>query len=195
MKDLLSLIAIALTFIAYIPYIVSTYKGQTKPHTFSWIIWGLTTFIVFLAQLADKGGVGAWPIGVSGIITFYVAWLAWQHKADSDISRIDWAFFIIALLSLPFWYFSSDPLWAVIILTTIDTLGFGPTLRKAYYAPYDEQILFYALFAIRNLFATLALEHYSLTTVLFPVVTGAGCLLVILLLAIQRSRLDKVVKK
>jgi hypothetical protein len=50
-------IAIALTLIAFFLYIRSI---------FSWIIWGCTTFIVFLAQLAAKGGVGAWAIGVSG---------------------------------------------------------------------------------------------------------------------------------
>jgi hypothetical protein len=50
-------------------YIHSIQQGTTKPHVFSWVIWGSTTFVVFLAQLADKGGAGAWPIGVSGIIT------------------------------------------------------------------------------------------------------------------------------
>ena len=76
-KELLSAIAIVLTFLAFLPYIRSIFQGKTKPHVFSWVIWGSTTFIVFLAQLADKGGAGAWPIGVSGIITIYVALLAY----------------------------------------------------------------------------------------------------------------------
>ena len=66
-KELLSAAAIALTFVAFLPYIRSIKQGVTKPHVFSWVIWGSTTFIVFLAQLADKGGAGAWPIGVSGL--------------------------------------------------------------------------------------------------------------------------------
>ncbi|WP_256359174.1 hypothetical protein [Candidatus Marithrix sp. Canyon 246] len=32
---------------------------------------GSTTFIVFIAPLAANGGVGAWAIGVSGVITIY----------------------------------------------------------------------------------------------------------------------------
>ena len=80
-KELLSVLAIALTFIAFFPYICSILKGKTKPHAFSWVIWSCCTFIVFLAQLADKGGVGAWPIGFSGIITIYVAILAYRACA------------------------------------------------------------------------------------------------------------------
>lgn len=68
-KAILSIIAIAITLIAFIPYIVGILKGITKPHIFSWIIWGSTTFVVFLAQLEGHAGIGAWPIGVSGIMT------------------------------------------------------------------------------------------------------------------------------
>ena len=93
-KELLSAAAIALTFIAFFPYIRSIQQGKTRPHAFSWVIWSCCTFIVFLAQLSDKGGAGAWPIGVSGIITIYVAILAYIKKTDSMISRIDWLIFL-----------------------------------------------------------------------------------------------------
>jgi hypothetical protein len=135
-KEIFSAIAIALTFIAFIPYIHSILQGKTKPHAFSWIIWALVTFTVFLAQLADKGGVGAWPIGVSGIITLFVAMLAYAKKSDTMITKKDWLFFIIAMATLPFWYLTSNPLWAVIILTTVDLIGFAPTFRKAYSYPH-----------------------------------------------------------
>jgi hypothetical protein len=75
-KEIISAIAIMLTLAAFVPYIREIFKGTIRPHVFSWIIWGVTTFLVFLAQLEDKGGVGAWPIGVSGIITIFIAYLA-----------------------------------------------------------------------------------------------------------------------
>ena len=52
-KTIFSATAIALTFAAFLPYIRSIRSGKTKPHVFSWVIWGLTTFVVFLAQLAE----------------------------------------------------------------------------------------------------------------------------------------------
>ena len=188
-KELLSAVAIALTFVAFFPYIRSIMQGQIKPHVFSWVIWGTTTFIVFLAQLEDNGGAGAWPIGVSGVIAVYVAIIAFMKRSDITITKTDWAFFITAITSLPFWYFTSDPLWAVVILTTVDVLGFGPTVRKAYMFPFEEQLTFFALFMVRNSIVIMALENYSLTTVLFPAVIASTCLLLIFMVWYRRRLL------
>ena len=185
-KEFLSAIAIALTFIAFFPYIRSILQGKTKPHAFSWVIWSCCTFIVFLATLADKGGAGAWPIGVSGIITIYVAILAYSKKTDSMITRIDWLFFILAMTSIPLWYFTADPLLSVVVLTIVDLLGFAPTFRKAYIRPFEEYITFFVLMTLRNIIAIAALEHYSLTTTLFPAVTALACLIFIIMVVYRR---------
>jgi hypothetical protein len=154
---------------------------------FSWVIWGLGTLIVFFAQLADRGGAGAWVIGVSGVITSYIAILAYLKRGDTAITKTDWAFLLAALLALPCWFFTSDPLWAVVTLTLSDIIGFGPTIRKAYAQPFDESVCFFALGAVRNLLVILALEHYSLTTVLFPAAVGLACFLLAFLLIYRRS--------
>lgn len=189
-KEFLSAVAIALTLIAFYPYIRSIVQGKTKPHVFSWVIWGSTTFVVFLAQLEDNGGVGAWPIGVSGMITLGVAIMAYLKRADITITRTDWVFFIAAISSLPLWYFTSDPFWAVVILTTVDVFGFGPTVRKAYSHPFEEQLMFFALFAARNVIVILALENYSLTTVLFPATIATICLLLMIMVRYRRQTLS-----
>ncbi len=189
-KQLLGAIAIGLTIVAYFPYIRSILQNKTRPHVFSWLIWGASTCIVFLAQLADKGGAGAWVIGFSGIISIYVAFLAYIKKSDSTITRIDWVFFIVAMASLPLWYLTSDPLWAVVILTTVDVLGFAPTFRRSYLNPFEEQLKFYVVMALRNLVVVLALENYSLTTVLFPATIAVGCLIFSLMVVYRRRVLS-----
>ncbi|MGJ8620654.1 MAG: hypothetical protein ACSHWN_09995 [Methylophilaceae bacterium] len=187
-KAILSGLAIALTFLTFIPYIRSILKGITKPHVFSWIIWGTTTFFVFLAQLDDNGGIGAWPIGVSGIITVMIAYLAYTKRSDISITKSDWLLFIMAMSALVLWYLLKDPLWAVVVLTIVDSIGFIPTIRKVYYAPYSEPLSFIILFFLRNILVILALEHYSITTVLFPAVIALDCLLLIALIMIRRQK-------
>lgn len=188
-KEFLSAVAIALTLVAFFPYIRSIIKNAVKPHVFSWVIWGMTTFVVFLAQLEDNGGAGAWPIGVSGCITIFIALLAYLKRADITITKTDWLFFFAAISALPFWYFTSDPLWAVVILTTVDVLGFGPTVRKAYVLPHSESLLFFALFTARNLIVIMALENYSVTTVLFPAAVAIACLLLMVMITYRRRTL------
>jgi hypothetical protein len=189
-KSLIGAIGIALTLFAFYPYIRSIVLGTARPHVFSWVIWGITTFVVFLAQLQAGGGIGAWVTGVSGTITLGVALLAWLRRADVNITRTDWVYFVLALLSIPLWYATSDPLWAVVVLTTVDLLGFGPTLRKLHADPHSESLGFYALIMVRNGLSLAALQQYSLTTVLFPAAIGLGCgVLVVLALLRRRTRL------
>ncbi|GAB5459133.1 MAG: hypothetical protein Hens3KO_21630 [Henriciella sp.] len=190
-KETFGALALLLTFAAFIPYIRSISAGQTKPHVFSWLIWGVGTVIVFIAQLLDGGGYGAWVIGVSGGITLCIAALAWSKAGDTSIVRMDWVFLILAMSALPLWVVTSSALSAVIVLTLVDLLGFGPSVRKAYDQPEDENATFFFLGAVRNAFVVLALQNYSWTTVLFPAAVGAACLLFVALILIRRQTMPK----
>ncbi len=189
LAEVLSVAAIALTIIAYVPYVAAIRAGRVKPHFFSWLIWSLTTAIVFFAQLAAAGGAGAWPTAVSAAITIYVAWLSLVLRSDFSANRADWVFLTAALLSLPLWYLTDDPLWSVVILTVIDALGFAPTLRKAWARPHEESMQFYLIFTVRSLLSVWALESRTLTTVLFPAAMVVACILVCGLLWWRRRQL------
>jgi hypothetical protein len=190
-KELLSVAAIVLTVAMFVPYIRSIRSGRTKPHAFSWVIWALATFVVAFAQLAGAAGVGAWPIGVSGVITAYIAVLAYRQKSDTTVTTSDWVFLAVAVAALPCWFLTADPLWAVVILTGVDVAGFGPTFRAAFVRPHDERMGFYALAAARNVLAILALEAYSLTTVLFPATVGIACAAFVAMVAYRRRQLAR----
>jgi hypothetical protein len=94
------------------------------------------------------------------------------------------------MASLPVWYITSDPLWAVVILTAVDVLGFGSTLRKAYFHPFEENLTFFSIFMVRNMIVIMALEYYSLTTVLFPAVIACACLTLIAMVILRRRMLS-----
>lgn len=190
-KLIFSGIAIVLAIIGFVPYIVLILRGLVKPHVFSWMIWGITTTIIFFAQLEAEGGMGAWPIGLSGFITIFIAILAYIKRGDATITKLDWAFLIVALASLPLWYITSNPLWTVVILTTVDMIGFGPTLRKAYHHPFEESRLFFMLIILRNMCSVVALEAYSVTTVLFPACLAVGALALLAILQLRRSALTQ----
>lgn len=181
-----SAIAIALTLLAFYPFIRAILKGKSRPHVFSWFIWSAVTFTVATAQLAGGAGVGGLPLALSGLITGGVALLALSKSADTSIYRSDWVFLGLAFTALPLWWLTSDPLAAVLILTTVDLLGFGPSIRKAWTLPHEENALFFTIGAIRNGFVILALEHYSWTTALFPAAVGIACLMFVAFILARR---------
>jgi hypothetical protein len=185
-KIVLAVLATVLTVVAFVPYLRSIQRGHTRPHVFSWIIWGINTGIAFLAVLAERGGAGAWPIGFSCVVTLFVAALAYIKRADVSITRADWLFFIAALAAIPVWWMADDPLWAVVLITVIELLGFGPTFRKCWHQPHSESMTFLAILIARNVLIVAALERHLLTTLLFPVAMAAACGLLITIMLWRR---------
>ena len=189
-REIFASIAIVLTLVSFYPYIRSIQKGETKPHYFSWIIWGLTTTLSSFTQLADSGGVGAYSVFIAGIICFYIAYLAYQQKRDYTIDRGDLITFYVALGSLVVWYITSNPLWTALILTMVDSIGFIPTFKKSYNYPWEEHIGFYLLISVKNLFSIVAMENYTITTTIFLWVINILSVFFIFFLLWRRKRLQ-----
>lgn len=188
-KAWLSAIATAISVLAIFPYLLSTLRGTIRPHVMSWTIWGITTSIVFWAQRAAGGGVGAWPVGFSALVAFVIAITAYTKRGDVHIARADWVFFVTALAAIPLWLATNNPLAAVLLVTAVDILGFGPTLRKAYDFPESESLLFFSLIVVRNVLVLMALESYSLTTALFPAAIGSMAAVVAVVVVTRRIKL------
>lgn len=182
-NEIWSLISIILTVIIFYSYIRSVLYGDTRPHLFSWIIWGVSTTIVAFAQYADGAGVsGALPILLSGVVALYVAYLAYKKRTNHMINPIDWVFMTVALLAIPIWWITDNPLWAALLLTTIDVIGSFPTIRKLYSYPNEEPLKPYVIGLFRNVTALFALEKYNVTTTIFPIATAIPALIMIIIM-------------
>lgn len=167
-KVLFGTLAAIIAVFNYSPYLIGAIKRTLKPHAFSWIVWTLMTSVTFLAQITDNAGPGAWATGATAVTLFLIAVLA-VRNGGYKITRSDKLSFIGALSAVPIWIATSDPMWAVIIIVLIEALGFFPTYRKGFMKPYEESVLAFALTILKYSFALLALENYTVTTMLFPV--------------------------
>lgn len=191
----LSAVAVILTCIAFLPYILSIFRGRTRPHVFSWVIWGLNTSVAFLATLHAGGGLlGAGVIGFSAGVTLFIAVLAYMKRADVSVTTTDRLFFIAALAAMPLWHWADDPLWAVWLITVIELLGFGPTFRKTWSQPFSESMGFLVLLVVRNAMVIAALDRHTTTTVLFPAAMAAACLALIAIMAWRRPQLAAITR-
>lgn len=167
-KVIVGSVAAVVAVFNYLPYLIGVFKKTLKPHAFSWIIWTLMTSIIFAAQLADGAGPGAWAAGVTAVTLFIIALGSLRNKGYK-ITLSDKISFLGALLAIPVWIITANPLWAAIIVTVIEALGFFPTYRKAFYHPEHESILAFLLTILKYSLALIALENYSVTTMLFPI--------------------------
>jgi hypothetical protein len=191
-KTICATLAAILTVVGFAPYLRGIVTGTIRPHAISWVIWAITTLIAAAAQLSAGAGWGGAVIAFSGVATVLIAIAAYAKRADCDITRTDWQFLLAALASLPVWFFTGSPLAAGVVLTLVDLLGFGPTLRKSYVDPHSESVTFFAIFATRNALAIAALNELSVATAIFPAAVGAGCVFVVALILVRRQKLSSL---
>ncbi|MBI5457400.1 hypothetical protein HY971_01600 [Candidatus Kaiserbacteria bacterium] len=178
----------ALGLLSFVFYFKDIFRGKTKPHIFTWIVWTLLTGLTSLIQFSEGGGAGAWVAGVESLSCLGVAVLSYT-RGEKDITRVDWICFGAALLATGMWLLADQPLLAVLLVISADALGFAPTLRKSYTKPYEETVSMYTLSASHWIFSIIALQTLSLTTVLYPAVISLLDTTLVATLLIRRRQL------
>ncbi|QQG52467.1 MAG: hypothetical protein HY931_04070 [Candidatus Falkowbacteria bacterium] len=185
-KILLGLISSVIAVGAYIPYFRDIFKGKTKPHIFSWFIWGLLGGITYIAQVVKGAGAGSWANGLTALICLVIAGLS-ITRGEKNITLTDKLSFGGAILALILWFLTKNPLSAVILACVIDTLAYVPTFRKAYKKPFEETLPAFITTTIGIIISLLALEAYSATTWLYPTVLVISNSLFIVMLLLRRK--------
>lgn len=168
-KELLGLIAALIAVGSKIPYVIAIYQGRKKPHIFTWIIWTITTAIIFLGQFLDGAGAGAWSTAMGTLICITIVILSYRKNPYLLITRADWLSLFAAVGSVALWALTQNPLWAMIILVAIDVIGYFPTLRKAYALPDEECGWIFFWQNVKHVFSIAAMHNYSVITLMFPV--------------------------
>ncbi len=168
MNEIVGAITVLMTIVIYGFYIRDTIKGKIKPHPFSWLLWLIITFIIFLAQLSDNAGPGAWMNGVVTFMNFIILAVSLKNGIGI-IKKLDVLVLILACLAIALWIITSSPLWSVIILSFANTLAYIPTYRKSFSKPFEEPLYVWSLNFFRHGLSILALANYTVITALSPI--------------------------
>ncbi len=187
-----ALVASVGDFIGSGKYIRDVYKGRTKPHIFSWLVWGILMGIGLALQLAEGSWTTAISLGVGASINFTIFALGYR-QGDHDITRGDWIALIAALLTIPIWLLTKNPLWAALLISGINFVGNIPTLRKAWTKPNEENLFSFSVYSAVAVLRLLSISPFTLVTALYPAVILVGCLLIALVIAVRRRVLSPCV--
>jgi hypothetical protein len=166
-KIFLGYLAVAIEILSYFFYFWGIAKGKTKPHAFTWLVWGVLNIIAFAAVLVAAGGAGAWILGVNALACLTISGIGfYQRHVGYDI--FDWIALAGALVGVYLWWLTSNPLYAVILVCLSDGVGSVPLFRKACRAPFEENVPAFAIGMLYYPIAIVALESLTLTTWLYP---------------------------
>jgi len=176
------LLSVAAMLASRLTYFSSIWQGKTRPHAFSWFIWGVISSIGFAAQFAEGAGAGSWARGFGAVTCFLLVGIS-LFRGEKNITRGDWITLIVALSAIPLWMITKTPLWSVVLVCLIDTAGYLPTIRKSWAKPQSESAISYSLGSLGALLTLLAIENYTMATWLYPavLVTSNGAMALFLL--------------
>ncbi len=168
-KIILGAIAALLALFSSFLYIRDIFRGNTKPHIYTWLIWSIVTTIVFLGQWFSGGGPGSWATGVAAVVTIFTLFLAlWGGYGTKDITNFDKVCLVLALIAILPWLIAKSILWSVILSTVIDLIAFFPTMRKTWYAPQSESLGSMYADVVKHSLSIFSMESYSLVNWIFP---------------------------
>ena len=168
-KIILGAIAALLALFSSYLYIRDIFRGNTKPHTYTWLIWAIVTTIVFLGQWVSGGGPGSWATGVAAVVTIFTLILSLKGRyGTKDITNSDKVCLVLAIISILPWLLVKSVLWSVILATFIDLIAFFPTMRKTWHAPHSESLGSMYVDAIKHSLSISSMRTYSFINVIYP---------------------------
>lgn len=166
--DVSGIIAGACVLIANIPYLYAIIKRKISPHAFSSLIWGAVMLVAFAAQLYDNAGAGAWVLLLMAITELSIGYAAFLIQQRNTITKSDIISLFLTLSAIPLWVITETPLYSVILVSLIDAAGYFPSFRKGYLLPREDSVYPFKIGILSNIFLILAVEHYSLITLTYP---------------------------
>ncbi len=191
-RVVISAVVVALTFVGYLPYILDILNRKTKPHAFTWLIVALTAFIAYALQVLGGAGVGSWALfSVSVICTIVFLLSLW--RGSPDITKWDILFLFLSFAAIFLWFVVKQPILSVILITFAEVLGYFPTIRKSWRAPYSETLSLYQVSAFRHGLSILALEQLNILTVLYPAAWTLTNIVITVILVVRRNKIPKEV--
>ncbi len=152
----------------YVAYLVAIPSGRIRPHPVSWAIWTAITAIGLAAQIDKHAGPGTAILGIGAAFCAAITVLSLKHGRWS-MHPIDWLSLAGALGAVGLWAVTGNPLGAVVTIAAVEVIGFVPSVRLAQAHPEHESPLLFLSGAVRMLAGILALDVFSVVTLLYPV--------------------------
>ena len=188
-KELMGAVSVAIMVVAYAIYLWKTAKEEgVEPHPFSWFVWGLVTGVAYLVQASEHAGAGSWVVGLTAVSCFVIGEFSlFKHRRHFD--GFDWIFLSLALIVFAYYVIAKDPTTSAILATTVDVIGYGPTIKKGWVRPDKDSATSFFLNGVKFFPSLAALDAYSIATVLYPLTIGIVNLCVTGMLLARRRQL------
>lgn len=167
MQEILGAASGLLIAFSCIPYIRDILLHKTKPQRATWFIWAILLTIAFFAQIAKGGTWSLITTGVDwlGVVVIFVLSIKHGMGGTTKLNKMALAG---AGVGLVLWYFTNEPLFALIVTILIDFIAGMLTIVKTYRQPETETFVAYMICGTGGLLGAIAVGKLNFSLIVFP---------------------------
>jgi hypothetical protein len=156
-----------LSLAAFVPYILSTLRGHTKPNRATWSIWMVNSFVI-AASYYSSGATNTIWVAVGYSIGSLVTAILSYRFGTGGWTWLDRNCLTMAAIALFCWWWFDSALIALLMSLSVDFAGALPTIRKAYQEPETEDRIAWSLFLSGNCINLMAIDRWMFKIVIYP---------------------------
>ncbi len=188
-KSVLGIVAGAIAFFAYIVYIISIFKGGSKPNRVTWWVWAFMGLVLALSYDSSGAENTVWVPYVEFLGPFLIALLSMKYGEGSMEDRTDLFCFLGAVISIVLWIVFDNPVVALVTNLVIDSFAIVPTIKKSFLRPEGED--FWAWFGtgVADSLNMFAVERFSFAILVYPIYMLVSDLIIIFILLLRKKNI------
>jgi len=164
-----------------IPYVRDIFRGMTRPHRGTWLIWGVLAIVVCVSQYADGASWSLIMAAVQAVVTSLIFVLS-IRRGTGGLTATEIVMIAVAGIGVLGWVVADEPLVATACVVAADLIGAGMMIPKTYRDPDSETLVTFAFASLGGALAAGAVGAIDVSLLLYPVyyclVNGAIALLI-----------------
>src|SRR5262245_16054824 len=150
-----------------IPYVRDTFRGSTKPHRGTWLIWGVLSIVVCLSQRADGASWSLIMTAVQAVLTTAIFVLS-IRRGEGGLSTADMLMITLAGGGVTGWIVADEPVIATACVVVADLIGAAMMVPRTYRDPGSETLATFGLASVSGALAAGAAGVPDPSLLLYP---------------------------
>ena len=190
-KSVLGIIAGIIALLAYVVYVVSIFRGKSKPNRVTWWIWAFMGLVLALSYKFSGADNTVWVPYVEFLGPLTIAILSIKYGEGTLENKTDLYCFLGAVLSIILWIIFDSPVIALVTNLAIDSFAIVPTIKKSYLRPEGED--FWAWFGtgLADTLNMFAVERFTFAILVYPIYMLVSDLIIIFILLLRKKNIIK----
>ncbi|MFA6076942.1 MAG: hypothetical protein WC735_02600 [Candidatus Paceibacterota bacterium] len=190
-KVVLGIIAGIIAFLAYVVYVISIFRGKSKPNRATWWIWAFMGLVLALSYHFSGAENTIWVPYVEFFGPLTIAILSLKYGEGGLNDKTDLICLGGAILSIILWIIFNNPVVALVTNLAIDSFAIVPTIKKSYLRPEGED--FWAWFGtgLADSLNMFAVERFTFAILIYPIYMLISDLIIIFILLLKKKGIMK----